>query len=50
MLWGFFKKLVIADRIGLLVGEVFTDWDQYTGWPVILAALCYSIQLYMDFS
>lgn len=50
MLWGFFKKLVIADRISLLVGEVFTDWDQYTGWPVILAALCYSIQLYMDFS
>lgn len=50
MLWGFFKKLVIADRIGLLVGEVFVDWDQYTGWPVILAALCYSIQLYMDFS
>ena len=50
ILWGFFKKLVIADRIGLLVGEVYTDWDQYTGWPVILAALCYSIQLYMDFS
>ncbi|MBR0469111.1 MAG: MBOAT family protein [Mogibacterium sp.] len=50
MLWGFFKKLVIADRIGLLVGEVFVDWDQYTGWPVVLAMLCYSIQLYMDFS
>lgn len=50
MLWGFFKKLVIADRIGLLVGEVFTDWDQYSGWVVILGALCYSIQLYMDFS
>ena len=50
ILWGFFKKLVIADRIGLLVGEVFVDWDQYTGWPVVLAMLCYSIQLYMDFS
>ena len=50
MLWGFFKKLVIADRIGLLVGEVFVDWDQYTGWPVWLGMLCYSIQLYMDFS
>ena len=44
MLWGFFKKLVIADRISLLVGEVFVDWDQYTGWPVILAALCTSIR------
>ena len=50
MLWGFFKKLVIADRIGLLVGEVFVDWDQYTGWPVLLGMLGYSIQLYMDFS
>ena len=50
ILWGFFKKLVIADRIGTLVGEVFVDWDQYSGWPVILAMLCYSIQLYMDFS
>lgn len=50
MLWGFFKKLVIADRIGLLVGEVFVDWQEYSGWPVIVAALCYSIQLYMDFS
>lgn len=50
ILWGFFKKLVIADRIGLLVGEVFTDWDQYSGWVVILGALSYSVQLYMDFS
>ena len=50
ILWGFFKKLVIADRIGLLVGEVFVDWQEYTGWPVLLGMLCYSIQLYMDFS
>lgn len=50
ILWGFFKKLVIADRLGFLVGEVYGNWDQYTGWPVILAALGYSIQLYMDFS
>ena len=50
MLWGFFKKLVIADRISLLVGEVFVDWNQYSGWPVWLGMLCYSIQLYMDFS
>ena len=50
MLWGFFKKLVIADRIGTLVGEVYINYDQYSGWPVILAVLSYSIQLYMDFS
>ncbi len=50
ILWGFFKKLVIADRIGTLVGEVFINWDQYSGWPVIIAMFGYAIQLYMDFS
>ena len=50
MLWGFFKKLVIADRIGTLVGEVYINWDQYSGWPVIIAMFGYAIQLYMDFS
>ena len=50
ILWGFFKKLVIADRIGTLAGEVFVNWDQYSGWTVVLAMLAYSMQLYMDFS
>ncbi len=50
MLWGFFKKLVIADRIGVLVGEVYINYDEYSGWPVIVAMFGYAIQLYMDFS
>ena len=50
ILWGFFKKLVIADRIGTLVGEVYTNWQDYSGWPVIIAMFGYAIQLYMDFS
>ena len=50
MLWGFFKKLVIADRIASPVGEVFTNYDQYSGWPVIIGMFAYAIQLYMDFS
>lgn len=50
ILWGFFKKLVIADRIGTLVGEVFNNYDQYSGWPVVVAMFGYAIQLYMDFS
>ncbi|MDO4177435.1 MAG: MBOAT family protein, partial [Bacillota bacterium] len=50
MLWGFFKKLVIADRIGTLVGEVYINWQDYSGWPVIVAMFGYAIQLYMDFS
>lgn len=50
MLWGFFKKLVIADRAALLVNEVFDNHNIYTGVAVILAALCYTLQIYTDFS
>lgn len=50
MLWGFFKKIVIADRLALPVGEVFVNWNEYTGWPVIMAMFGYTLQLYMDFS
>lgn len=49
-LWGFFKKLVIADRAALLVNEVFDKYTEYSGIAVILAALCYTLQIYTDFS
>ncbi len=50
ILWGYFKKLVLADRAGVVVNQVFQNYTEYTGWSVILAVLCYSIQLYADFS
>ncbi|MFR7985639.1 MAG: MBOAT family O-acyltransferase [Clostridia bacterium] len=50
MLWGFFKKLVIADRAGILVNEVFDNHTEYQGFYILLALLFYSIQIYGDFS
>lgn len=50
MLWGYFKKIVIADRAAVVVSQVFGNYESYTGVTVILAVLFYSIQLYGDFS
>ncbi|MDO4608986.1 MAG: MBOAT family O-acyltransferase [Clostridia bacterium] len=49
-IWGFFKKLVIADRIGVLVDTVLGDWQQYGGAHLFLTFAVYSIQIYADFS
>jgi len=48
--WGFFKKIVIADRLSIYVNEVFNHPGQYEGWPVILAAIFFAYQIYCDFS
>lgn len=50
MLWGFFKKLVIADRLALYVNEVYNNPADYTGLPVILATYFFAFQIYCDFS
>lgn len=50
MLWGFFKKLVIADRALVLVNQVFNNPSDYQGWPVFLALVFYTIVIYADFS
>lgn len=50
MLWGFFKKLVIADRVAILCNEVFDNYGDYTGGAVFVALLFYTIQIYADFS
>lgn len=50
MLWGYFKKLVIADRIGAAVSMLMDDPDYYTGAFVLIGMLFYAIQLYADFT
>ncbi|MBV6397286.1 MAG: Peptidoglycan O-acetyltransferase [Anaerolineales bacterium] len=50
MAWGFFKKLVIADRLAQLVDSVFTFPSSYAGPLLTLAALAFSYQIYCDFS
>lgn len=48
--WGLFKKVVIADRLGLYVDSVYNDVHAYSGLPLILATYGYAVQIYMDFS
>lgn len=50
MLWGAFKKLVIADRAAVVVDTVFGYPETFGGTYVAVAALIYCIQLYGDFS
>lgn len=50
MVWGLFKKVVIADRANALVKLVFDDWTQYSGTAIVVGTLCYTLQLYAEFS
>jgi len=50
MLWGLFKKVVIADRLALAVDTVYGDIHTYHGLTVLLAAIFYAFQIYCDFS
>lgn len=50
MLWGYFKKLVIADRIMVAIKTMLGDTDVYTGAYALLLILFYSIQIYADFT
>ncbi len=50
MAWGFFKKLVIADRLALMVNTVYGDPTVYTGVALILATYAFAFQVYCDFS
>lgn len=50
MLWGFFKKVVIADRLAIYVNEVYNNPGDFSGVPLILATYFFAFQIYCDFS
>ena len=50
MLWGYFQKIVIADRIALLVDTVYNNVGSYEGSYYLLASVLFAIQIYCDFS
>lgn len=50
MLWGFFKKIVIADRANMYVNQAFGSYADYSGLCVVVAMLLYTLQLYAEFS
>ncbi len=50
ILWGFFKKLVIADRLLIAVNTIIQDPSSYQGAYVVLGMFFYAIELYADFT
>lgn len=50
MVWGYFLKLVIADRIAIFVNTVYGDIETFGGWYLILATALFAIQIYCDFA
>ncbi len=50
MMYGLFKKMVIADRLNLGVNNIFDKYPMHGGGAIFLGMIAYTCQLYMDFS
>lgn len=50
LIWGFFKKMIIADTLSPWVNNVFQNYTKYSGVSVLIGAFMYSAQIYADFS
>ena len=49
MLWGYFLKIVLADRIAIFVDTVYGDYIAYGGWYLVIATMLFAFQIYCDF-
>ncbi|WP_165868457.1 MBOAT family O-acyltransferase [Natranaerovirga hydrolytica] len=50
IVWGLFKKVVIADRLAVAVDYVYNDPSQFTGMSLLVATVFFALQIYCDFS
>ncbi len=50
MLWGFFKKLVIADNLGVFANTIYSSPENYGGLILLFGTYCFAFQIYCDFS
>ena len=50
MLWGYFQKIIIADRLAVLVNKVYESPSSYTGTVLFLATIFYTFEIYCDFA
>jgi len=50
MLWGFFKKVVIADRLAVVVNTIYAEPEKWSGIYLIIGTLAFAFQIYCDFS
>ncbi|MDN3687705.1 MBOAT family O-acyltransferase [Cyclobacterium jeungdonense] len=50
ILWGLFKKVVIADNCAIYVNDIFSNYGDYSGSTLFLGAVLFALQIYGDFS
>lgn len=50
ILWGFFKKIVVADNCANIVNPIFSNYESYDGMTLLFAGLLFTFQIYGDFS
>ena len=50
ILWGLFKKVVIADNAAQIANQIFNNWTNYSGSTLFLGAVFFAFQIYTDFS
>ena len=50
ILWGYFKKVVVADNVGMISDGIFNNYSQFEGVSLAIGVLAFSIQIYCDFS
>lgn len=48
--WGLFKKIVIADRLAVIVDHVYSNPHSYSGFALAAGTICFAFQIYCDFS
>lgn len=50
MLWGYFQKIIIADRLSTLVNTVYGSYENYSGTVLFVATIFYTFEIYCDFA
>lgn len=50
VLWGFFKKLVVADNCAIVVNEIWNNYSSYNGTTLLVGSILFTFQIYSDFS
>lgn len=50
IIWGYFKKIVIADNLGQIADQVFNNYTNYQGLDIIFGVVAFAFQIYGDFS
>lgn len=50
IIWGYLKKIVIADNVGMISDKIFNNYSSFSGIDLILGVIAFAVQIYCDFS